>query len=79
MNMFSIYKVGCGCNVISLQKLEQSLFYLIVFHFILFHFFSLPPSQGLLFTVHLSGRLGHGSVFISVGLGVQFCLKEERI
>lgn len=75
--MFSTYKVGCRCNVISLQKLEWSLFYLILFHFILFHFFSLPPIQGL-FTVHQSGRLGHGSVFMSVGLGVQFCLKEER-
>lgn len=52
------------------------LFYFIVFFFI--PFFSLHPSQGLLFTVHQSGRLGHGSVFMSVGLGVQFCLKEER-
>lgn len=41
--MFSTYKVGSRCNVISLQKLEWSLFYLILFLFFLFHFFPFLP------------------------------------
>lgn len=51
------------------------LFNSISFFFI--PFFSLPPSQGLLFTVHQSGRLRLGIGFMSVGLGVNSVLKRR--